>query len=248
MKVFLVQLDQVWELPEQNCQKIESMLMANPPEKGGLIVLPEMFSTGFSMTGGGHSGDFLFLSRLALQYQCYVMGGTVTVGENQERRNTCFTFSPEGSVLSTYHKQRLFRFSQEHEHYSPGMATEVFELGEFVVSPFVCYDLRFPELFRRSVAKGTHLFVVIASWPARRIQHWLTLLQARAIENQCYVVAVNRVGQDPNAHYSGRSVVVNPQGMIVADAGDREGILSAELHLNEVQEWRSVFPALLDLE
>ena len=105
-----------------------------------------------------------------------------------------------------------------------------FEWGGFVVAPFVCYDLRFPEIFRAASRQGANLFVVMALWPAKRQQHWLTLLQARAIENQAYVIGVNRTGDEPKHSYPGWSVVVvDPQGVIIADAGERERILKAAL-------------------
>src|SRR5438552_12137436 len=100
----------------------------------------------------------------------------------------------------------------------------MFRWGEFVVAPFVCYDLRFPEIWRRAVRKGTTLMIDIANWPDTRISHWTALLTARAIENQCYVVGVNRVGEDPNVRYIGRSVVIDPAGKIIANAGEAEGV------------------------
>ena len=121
-----------------------------------------------------------------------------------------------------------------------------FEWRGFVVAPFVCYDLRFPEIFRAAAHRGASLFVVIALWPVKRQQHWLTLLQARAIENQAYVVGVNRVGAEPEFLYPGRSVVVDPHGVIIADAGEREHILAAALDVNVVAAWRRDFPALRD--
>ena len=121
-----------------------------------------------------------------------------------------------------------------------------FEWGGFVVAPFVCYDLRFPEIFRAAAQRGANLFTVIALWPAKRQQHWLTLLQARAIENQAYVIGVNRVGSEPQFSYAGRSVVVDPHGVIIADAGEQERILTATLDAETVHTWRRDFPALRD--
>ena len=117
-----------------------------------------------------------------------------------------------------------------------------------MISPFVCYDLRFPEIFREATAAHQpHLFVVIANWQPRRIHHWVRLLQARAIENQAYVVGVNRVGSDPQFGYNGRSIMVDPHGEIFADAGDRECCLSAELDLAALLEYRRELPFLADI-
>jgi len=115
------------------------------------------------------------------------------------------------------------------------------------VAPFICYDLRFPELFRMAVRQGAQLYVVIANWPASRVHHWVTLLQARAIENQAYVVGVNRCGSDPKVAYAGRSLVVSPRGVILADAGGGERVLSAELDLAALQAYRAEFPVLQDM-
>jgi predicted amidohydrolase len=119
---------------------------------------------------------------------------------------------------------------------------------DFQVAPFVCYDLRFPEIFRAAVKQETGLFVVIANWPSAREEHWLALLKARAIENQAYVLGVNRCGDDPKLHYSGRSQLIDPRGAILADAGESEGVISAELDLKALEEYRSSFPALADMK
>ena len=124
--------------------------------------------------------------------------------------------------------------------------TALFPWGGFTVAPFVCYDLRFPELFRAAARKGADLLVVIAAWPVKRIEHWLTLLRARAIENQAWVVGVNRCGREPHFIYNGRSVVVDPHGAIVADAGEIEKVLAASVDAEAVRAWRAEFPALRD--
>jgi predicted amidohydrolase len=121
--------------------------------------------------------------------------------------------------------------------------------GEGLVSPFVCYDLRFPELFRQVIAmQQPEVFVVIASWPEKRILHWVRLLQARAIENQAYVIGVNRVGNDPYYHYTGRSVIVDFNGEILADAGEAEGWISARLELSTLRKYREGLPFLKDIK
>ncbi|HTL28529.1 MAG TPA: nitrilase-related carbon-nitrogen hydrolase, partial [Tepidisphaeraceae bacterium] len=118
---------------------------------------------------------------------------------------------------------------------------------DFTVAPFVCYDLRFPEIFRRAVRKGATLMTVIANWPEARINHWLTLLQARAIENQCYVIGINRCGFDPQLRYPGRSVVVDPHGVIIADAGHQQRVLIADLDPKLVETTRTKLPFLSDM-
>jgi predicted amidohydrolase len=112
---------------------------------------------------------------------------------------------------------------------------------------FVCYDLRFPEVFRMAALQGTELMIVIANWPEVRIQHWITLLQARAIENQAYVVGVNRAGRDPRLFHPGRSMIIDPHGTILVDAGEGESIATSDIDLEVVRDWRRSFPALRDI-
>src|SRR5436309_113731 len=115
------------------------------------------------------------------------------------------------------------------------------------VAPFVCYDLRFPEVFRRAVRKGAEMFAVIANWPVMRVGHWVTLLQARAIENLAFVAGTNRCGTDPKLQYNGRSLIVNEHGAVSADAADGAKVISAELDPKAIRQWRMDFPALSDM-
>ena len=115
------------------------------------------------------------------------------------------------------------------------------------VVPFICYDLRFPEIFRTAVRQGAEMFVVIANWPNRREMHWVRLLEARAIENLAYVVGVNRTGKDPKLVYSGRTMIIDPHGTILVEAGDLEGVIAADIDPAAVRNWRRDFPALRDM-
>jgi predicted amidohydrolase len=139
-----------------------------------------------------------------------------------------------------------FSLGGEAEVHERGDTPVVFEWGGLKIATLVCYDLRFPELARAAVRLGAEVLVYIAAWPVKRYQHWLTLLQARAIENQAYVIGVNRTGGDPQFSYNGRSVVVDPHGIIIADAGESECILRAEINPQAVHDWRAQFPALRD--
>jgi len=221
------------------------------PAEGSLVVLPEMFSTGFSMNlavtrQGPEREDEAFLAELARAHRVFVAGGAVSAGAGEMARNEAVVVSPEGALCARYKKIHPFSRGGEHEAHEAGAEIVTFPWGGFTVAPFVCYDLRFPEIFRAAVRRGADLFVVIALWPAIRYQHWLTLLQARAIENLAYVVGVNRMGTDPNLSYAGRSVVVDPHGVIIADAGEREQVLTAALDPEVATAWRRDFPALQD--
>jgi len=249
--VFAIQLDIVWEDKAANFSRVRALLAANPPPPGSLVVLPEMFATGFSMNlsltrQGPARGDETFLAELAREYHVTMVAGVVSDGAAEIGSNESVAISPDGGLLARYAKIHPFSLGGEMQCHQPGTEIVTFQWGGFVVAPFVCYDLRFPEIFRAAALRSANLFVVIALWPVKRQQHWLTLLQARAIENQAYVVGVNRVGSEPQYSYAGRSVVVDPHGVIIADAGEREQILGAALDPEVVTSWRKDFPALRD--
>lgn len=251
MKVIGCQLDIVWENKKANYAKVRSLLEAAPPERGALLLLPEMFATGFSMNvqaiqEGIPSETEAFLATLAREHGVYVMGGVVSPGAQDRGRNESVVFNPQGRLLARYCKQHPFSLGGESQHYEAGKGGATFDWQGFTTAPFICYDLRFPEIFRTAIRSGAQLLAVIANWPSKRAQHWVTLLQARAIENQAYVIGVNRCGHDPKLHYPGRSLVVDPLGEIIADAGEHESLMCADLDLEKVVQWRKDFPALRD--
>lgn len=251
MRATLVQFDIAWEEPAANFARVRALLSAAPPEAGGLVVLPETFATGFTMdvaraVEGDGAEQRRFLADIARQYGCTVLGGVVTRNAGGRPANVATAFGPDGGPLAWFAKLHGFSPAGEGDAYAPGDGVVVFPCGPFRAAPLICYDLRFPESFRAAAGRGADLFVVPANWPARRERHWLALLTARAIENQAYVVAVNRVGQDPNGTYSGRSVVVDPMGVVVADAGEQERVVHADLDPGLVAAWRRDFPALRD--
>lgn len=251
MNIHAVQLDCVWEDPSANRERAKLLLEKAHCQPGDLIVLPEMFLTGFSLNtaltvqpaDGAHER---FLADLAAAYQCAVMGGVVTAAADGCLYNEAVVYGADGDLLARYQKRQPFTLGGESAVYGAGKKAVVFDWGGFRMAPLICYDLRFPELAREAVALGADVLLYIASWPIARAQHWVTLLQARAIENQAYVVGVNRCGRDPQFTYPGRSIVVDPQGVILADAADREIVLTAPLDLTVVGDWRARFPALQD--
>ena len=252
MKVYCCQTDIVWENKPANFTKVRRLLAAAQPERGGLVVLPEMFSTGFSMNVAGISeqtapGSEQFLKDLAVEFGVTMVGGVVSRGLDRRGFNEALVVSPEGQKIARYAKIHPFTLGGELENYSRGKSIEAFEWNGLKVTPFICYDLRFPEIFRTAVRAGAQMFVVIANWPNKREQHWVTLLQARAIENLAYVVGVNRAGADPQLVYPGRSLIIDPHGKILADAGQPAGIISAEIDAGVVRNWRRDFPALNDI-
>ena len=252
MKVVGVQLDIVWEDKAATFGRARRLLDASRPEPGSLVVFPEMFSTGFSMNVAGiHEGAERaaerFLEGVAREYGVTALGGVVNLGPDGRGLNQAVAYSPTGELLIRYDKIHPFTMGEEAKHYTGGQSLGFFNWGGLRVCPVVCYDLRFPETFRAAVRQGAEMFVTIANWPSYREHHWTTLLAARAIENLAYVVGVNRSGRDPKHPYPGRSLVVDPKGQVLADAGAAEGLIVAEVDAAAVRSWRSEFPALVDM-
>jgi omega-amidase len=252
MKVHCVQLDIVWENKAASHARARALLTAAAPERGSLVLLPELFSTGFSMNvpaiqEGEARESEKFLAATAQEFGIFLVGGVVGTGPKGRGLNQCVSFSPDGKEIARYTKIQPFTPGGESEHYEAGVSTVHFEWSGFNVSPFICYDLRFPEHFRAATKRGAQLLTVIANWPVARIQHWVTLLQARAIENQAYVVGVNRCGSDPTLTYNGRSLIVSPKGDILADAGNGESVISADLKRDELLAYRKDLPFLADM-
>jgi omega-amidase len=251
MNIVCCQMDIVWENKAANHKKVRRLLAGTSIPEGSLVVLPEMFATGFSMDVAAIADDTLhetrdFLAQTARDYKVTLMGGLIATDPDGKGRNELAVFNPEGVEIVRYHKIQPFTFGEK-QHYSAGELPVQFQCHDFKVAPFICYDLRFPEIFRVAARRGAQLITVIANWPVARIDHWVTLLQARAIENQAYVVGVNRIGDDPKLHHTGRSMVVAPSGKILLDAGEEEGVFQVEIDLPTLLEYRSKLPFLEDI-
>jgi predicted amidohydrolase len=252
MKIYCVQHDIAWENRQANFAKVEALLAGAKPEAGSLVLLPEMFASGFSMNVTAiHEGrakeSERFLSATAKNLGIFLLGGIVTSAAGGKGRNQSVIFAPNGKELARYTKMQPFTLGGESAKFDAGRSPTLFDWQGVKVSPFVCYDLRFPEHFRTATRRGAQLITVIASWPVTRIQHWITLLQARAIENQAYVAGVNRCGKDPKLSYNGRSLIISPKGDILADAGNGESVISAEVNLEELNAYRRDLPFLADM-
>lgn len=252
MQIIGCQLNITWEDKPANHRKVYQLLEQAAPAPEALVVLPEMFSTGFNMkVGRVEEGEERlserFLARLAADFGVYVQGGVVNRAADGRGLNQAVTFAPDGKEIARYTKLHPFSFAKEDRYYARGESLTTFPWQGMTVAATICYDLRFPELYRIGSRRGAMLYTVIANWPAPRESHWLTLLQARAIENQAYVIGVNRCGDDPWLHYSGHSLIVGPRGEVLADAGNDEGTISATIDLKALIAYRQEFPALADI-
>jgi omega-amidase len=251
MKIFCCQLDISWEDKPANFEKLETIFANAVLPADSLVILPEMCFTGFSMdvlriAEGEPAQTEGFLASLAKRYRVYLVSGLVTRTPEGLGRNEAVLVTPEGGIEGRYQKLHLFSPADEHLFFEHGnrLLTLPWQGGSLAL--FICYDLRFPEVFRAAIDMGAELLITIANWPKIREHHWVTLLQARAIENQAFVIGVNRCGRDPHNDYSGRSAIFGPRGEIIADAGENEGLISAELNWETVRDYRNRFPALSD--
>jgi omega-amidase len=290
MRAHLVQMNIAWENRSANFARVERLLDAADPGEGDLVILPEMFDTGFSMnvdrTADRENTTLRFLIRIAEDLGVYIIGGrTLHACHACLAHNRATVISPTGDMLAEYTKIHPFTYGREADHFEGGHDVTLFtwaaaraaatvgaasphaalaaaagaasqrgapdgnaaEPGALRICPAVCYDLRFPELFRLGLLKGAEAFTVIANWPEARQHHWRTLLIARAIENQAFVLGVNRTGSDPHLRYRGGSIAIDPRGQIMGELGDEETTLSIDLNPADLHAWRDTFPAWRDL-
>ncbi len=244
--VTICQIDMEWERTAVNLARIEK-LIANV--EGDVVVLPEMFATGFklrpSVVAEPMGGQVVeAMRRWAREYDKAIVGSVVIL-ENGEYRNRMLFVEPSGR-MTQYDKRHLFRPGGEARDYTPGSERVVVEYKGFRFLMLVCYDLRFPVWSRN---RGDYdAIIYCASWDYRRRDAWRTLLRARAIENQCFVIGVNRVGCDPEAPYAGDSAIVDFVGRTLVDAGEDERVLTATLSLDEKKAYSEVFPVWMDAD
>lgn len=255
MNIVVVQLDMVWQDKPANHAKIRQLLEGeqNRIQPGSLIILPEMCDTGFSMrieaTAQTEARETEALLRdLARQFNSAVLGGVVGPIEAGKAKNEAVAFDPEGNELVRYRKQQPFSLSGEDAKYEAGTEHKLFQWQGRQIAPFLCYDLRFPEVFRPAARAGAEVIIVMACWPEVRSEHWVRLLQARAIENLAVVVGVNRCGNEPKLTFDGRSTAFDPHGISLFEADGAEQVLHATLDVDEVTRWREAFPALRDMK
>lgn len=248
VQIAFVQFDIAWENPEQNVTHINRLLDSYTGPNFDVLILPETWSTGFTMSKNAHQAEDTakaFMQKLATTYQCQVIGGVAAkIPENQENR--CYLFGPNEQP-EYYVKNRTFNFNGEHLFFQAGSQPQTWQVGDFRLSPLICYDLRFPELARR-VAKQSDGLLYIANWPSVREHHWRSLAIARAIENQCFVVTVNRIGKDGKGlEHPGSSLVIDPLGNILLDAQSQSGVFSINLDAQITSQVRQKWPFLSDM-
>ena len=245
MKITLLQTDIAWANPQENHRRAEAAIQS--AEKSDLYVLPEMFSTGFATEPEGiaeqENQSLQWMKRVAHQLNAAV-AGSIAVQVEGTYHNRLYFVTPDGNATS-YDKRHLFSYAGEQEHYTPGTERKVVEFRGVRFLLQVCYDLRFPVWSRCQDDYDCILYV--ANWPSSRRLAWDALLSARAIENQCYVCGVNRVGDDAVCHYDGGTTLVHPYGHALATVPDGQaGTATATLDMEALQAFRTKFHVLQD--
>jgi predicted amidohydrolase len=252
MKIACVQMNIEFGNPDANFSNVEKYICEAAEGNPDVIVLPEMWNTGYALkhldeladnTGASTKKS---LSELSKKYNVNIVGGSVATKTNGDFYNTMYAFNRQGDIIAEYNKVHLFKLMDEHKYIKPGNSKNLFEIDGINCAGIICYDLRFPEWTRTHVLNGAKIIFIPAQWPKKRIDHWQLLLQARAIENQCYIVAVNRVGSDPNNEFNGHSMVIAPWGELLVSSQSSEGISYANLDLNEVIRVRDTIPVFQD--
>ena len=255
LRVYLIQTDSSKGSKAENLARAKGLILDANPSEGNLILLPEMFATGyipvsldaaaedFSSRDSGETANML--SEVATAINCTVMGaGIKKAGDKFLNHVSVYTPSaPKESCA--YDKMNLF--FPEKETFKAGEKINLFNIKDWKIASFICYDLRFPELFREATKQGANLITVQAAWPAKRRTHWETLLKARAIENQVYIAAVNAVSTHPDTRhpFAGTSLVISPNGDVIAQGSTQsEEVITAELDLQAEKDYRKSFPVL----
>jgi len=250
LNVSLVQPDLIWENTEKNLSRLEGLIMKADDPKD-LIILPELFSTGFTMHTSSLAENMegptiLWLKKMASALSCCITGSLI-IKEGGNYFNRLVFMYPSGK-FDVYDKRHLFRIGKEHQYYNPGTKKLIVEYKNWLIRPLICYDLRFPVWSRNCM--DYDILIYVASWPESRKNVWEALLRARAIENQCYVIGVNRIGKDGNQiNHTGQSVVFDYKGNPILSLPENiETINSVILNKEELIQFRSTFPVQLDAD
>ena len=251
MKLGLIQYSPEWENPEANKQKIDALLTQHLSDED-ILIFPEMTLTGFTMKAKEFAEDIdgdsvQYFMELARKHKKDVFAGIIEEFEDKIY-NSLYHIDKNGLIIARYRKIHPYSFTSEDEHYDAGNEPVVTKFNKVRIGLSICYDLRFPELYRKYTKEGIDVLIDIANWPVPRSEHWKTLLKARAIENQCFMIGVNRVGTDPALTYNGCSGVFDPMGNEIAMNEGEETLISVNINPEEVAKTRSDLPFLKDMK
>ena len=245
MKAVLLQSDLIWHDPELNKAHFEKMIAGSDP--ADLIILPEMFTTGFTrdadQVAENMDGETVhWMKRIAKDYNCAITGSLV-ISENGQYYNRLLFVEPSGEI-HCYDKRHLFTLAGEEKTYTSGKEKLIVQYKNWKICLLICYDLRFPVFSRNT--EDYDVLIYVANWPKERIAAWDSLLKARAIENMCYVIGVNRIGSDHSTSYNGHSQVIDCLGNYIISPASGENILAAELDKDKLKKLRLEYGFLND--
>ncbi|MCY6371777.1 carbon-nitrogen family hydrolase [Clostridium ganghwense] len=243
MRIALGQIDVAWKNTSKNKEKCEEFIQKASENKVDMIIFPEMTITGVSnnvpyLLEANEEIVQWFKDR-ANKYNINICFGYVKEADDKGQNNL-LVVSPKKEKIVEYTKIHPFSYANEDKYFKRGEEIKFFNINEMIFSPFICYDLRFPEIFQIA-SKKAHAVIVIANWPKNRREHWMALLKARAIENQCYVFGVNRVGEVKSLVYSGDSMIIDPLGNVIETISEKEELIIADINLKEVENIREKF-------
>jgi omega-amidase len=250
IRICSAQISSIWEDPEKTLEKAEGFIAYAASNGARLICFPEQFATGWDPASEKNVQDFRGGIITCLQ-ACAKANRIAVIGSLRESsapypKNTAVAIGSNGNILSTYSKIHLFSPAGEDEHFISGTDLGIFSIGSLDCGSAICYDLRFPSLFRVYAQKGVQVVFVPAAWPESRIRHWELFIRARAAENQIYVVGVNTTGTTPVDRYCGSSIAADPHGMIISRANEAEQLLFIELEPAAVAAARAALPVEKD--
>ncbi|MEG1477922.1 MAG: carbon-nitrogen family hydrolase [Clostridiales bacterium] len=253
VKVSLIKFNIALGAVLANEEKIELLINEAAKKSPNFICLPELWNTGYDLANlhnlaqSGKGTSISLLRNLAKKNNTNIIGGSIVESHENKFYNMMPAINAKGVVVEKYRKVHLFPMVlEESKYFQPGDKWSIMEIDDILVGMMLCYDLRFPEFCRNIVLRGAKIIFISAQWPRERLNHWRVMVQSRAIENQVFVVAVNRVGNDDSSCYSGHSMVVDPMGNILVEGDDKEGVLFAELDLTLVEDVRKKIPTLAD--
>ncbi|MBT4584303.1 MAG: hypothetical protein HOC93_04385 [Phycisphaerae bacterium] len=250
MNFHAIQFDAILHDSAANRLEVERLIADIKLQEGDFIVLQEMTDTGWSMKLDRitNIGTVHWACELSKTYSCWIQVGWTAL-EGDRGKNCVSICSPNGESICTYAKVFTCNPMNENDYFCCGDEIFIVDLGEITVCPSICYDARFPELWRPAAAEGVDVFTVSSSWPHKRIAHWEMLLKARAIENQSYVVASNRIGKDAVSTWGGTSLIISHMGETLAKASETETeTISAVIDPTLAHQWRNEFPAHEDIQ
>ena len=254
-KAAAIQIEMRAGAPEQNIERALRLVKKALRSGTKLVVLPELFITGFDyqcireLPQRRTDECLRELRALARDGDAVIVAGSVTMKEGGKASigkifNTCHVIGSGGRTKAVYSKMHMFSLMDEDTHLSPGTSPAIANTEFGKIAPCICFDIRFPEVARHATMLGAQILVVPAEFPHPRLDYWRTLLKARAIENQFFVIAANRIGRDHTGHFFGHSMILNPTGEILAEAGEDETILTARIDLSEIDTARKAVPCL----